>query len=322
VDRRDFLAGAVGTLGSVVAGSAEAADRLGAQASREAVELSADSRPVVRYGVAKATGPAGTGPLFARNAYLHPLRAPNGAVVTDDFPKDHPHQRGVFFAWTKTEVGDLHPDFWNLGSGTGRISTQRVSATGGGEAGFRSEHLWEMKRGDTWEAALDETWDVVLHQPRFTDSAAPDAAYVLDLTSKQTPRVDILLPAYRYGGMSVRGSAEWNRKGGPLKVLTSEGRDWAAAENTHARWADMSGPIGELHAGVAILEHPTNLRAPNLIRVPPEYPYVVYCPSKGEPLTLSAGKTYQFRYRLIIHNGPADAATLNQHWDRFKALNA
>lgn len=318
MDRRDFLTGAAAALG--IAGGAAAANAR-VHASDAAVELLAGDRIVARYLKAKATGPVGTGSLFARNGYIHPLRAPNGAVVTDDFPKDHPHQRGVFLAWTKTEVGELHPDFWNLGSGTGRITTVKAGKSGGGEAGFRSEHLWEMKRGETWEPALDETWEVVLHEPQFTDAAAPDAAYVLDLTSKQTPRVDILLPAYRYGGMSVRGSAEWNRKGGPLKVLTSEGKDWATAENTHARWADMSGPIGELHAGVAILEHPTNLRAPNLIRVPPDYPYVVYCPSKGEPLTLSAGKTYQFRYRLIIHNGPADAAVLNQHWERFKTRN-
>jgi hypothetical protein len=41
--------------------------------------------------------PEGVGPLFERNAYLHPIHAPNGAMVTDDFPADHRHQRGVFF---------------------------------------------------------------------------------------------------------------------------------------------------------------------------------------------------------------------------------
>jgi hypothetical protein len=145
---------------------------------------------------------------------------------------------------------------------------------------------------------------------------------VLNLTNMQTPRVNILLPVYRYGGMSVRGAADWNRKGGPLKVLTSEGKDWATAENTRARWAAMSGPIGDRVAGVALLEHPGNLRAPNLLRVPPEYPYVVYCPSKGEALTLEAGKTYTFRYRIVAHNGPSNADALNQEWERFKASRA
>lgn len=316
MDRRDFLAGAAAALG--IAGAAGAA-AIRAREANGGLELTANDRLVARYLKEKATGPAGTGPLFARSGYLHPLHAPNGALVTDDFPKDHPHQRGVFFAWTKTEVGDLHPDFWNLGSGTARVTPVKSTLLTGSHTGFLAEHLWEMKRGDAWEPALDETWQVVLHPPAFNDPTAPDAAYVLDLTSRQTPRVQIVLPAYRYGGMSIRGSAEWNRKGGPLKVLTSEGKDWATAENTRARWAGMSGPVGDQTAGVALLEHPGNLRAPNLLRVPPEYPYVVYCPSKGEALTLEAGKTYTFRYRIVAHNGPSNADALNPEWERFRS---
>ncbi|MGV3720079.1 MAG: DUF6807 family protein, partial [Actinomycetota bacterium] len=257
-------------LGSLAAAESAAAAGLRVHSTDDAVELFADDRRVARYLRAKTTGPAGTGPLFARAGYIHPLHAPNGAQVTDDFPKDHPHQRGVFFAWTKTEVGDLHPDFWNLGSGTGRVTPVKATLLHGAHTGFLAEHLWEMKRGDAWEPVLDETWQVLLHPPTFNDPNAPDAAYVLDLTSRQTPRVNLVLPTYRYGGMSIRGSAEWNRKGGPLKVLTSEGKDWATAENTRARWAGMSGPVGGLAAGVALLEHPDNLRAPNLLRVPPE----------------------------------------------------
>jgi hypothetical protein len=235
-------------------------------------------------------------------------------VVTDDFPADHRHQRGAFFAWTKTEVGDLHPDFWNLGSGTGRI---RSIATRSTATSLMATHLWEMRRGEAWEPALDETWEVTALSPTFDDPKSASAYYVLDLISRQTPRVNIVLPQYRYGGMCIRGAAEWYGKKSPMRVLTSEGKDWTTAEETRARWVDMSGPIGGQSAGVALLEHPSNLRAPNLLRVPPEYPYVIYCPSKGEALTLEAGKTYTFRYRIVTHNGPADAAVLERRWKEF-----
>jgi hypothetical protein len=319
MDRRQFVTGAALAAGAVLwEAPAKAVGSMKCEARDGRVDLSHDGRLVGHYLQQPVAGPVGTAPLFTRGGYLHPLHAPNGAKVTDDFPADHLHQRGVFFAWTKTEVGDQHPDFWNLGSGTGRIRSLAAKAVEtAGSVGFEATHLWEMKRGEAWEPVLDETWQLLLRPPAFTDPQAPEAAYVLDFTSRQTPRVAVQLPAYRYGGMCVRGAAEWNRKGGPMHVLTSEGKDWATADGTHARWADMSGPVGGLEAGVTLLEHPANLRAPNLLRVPPEYPYVVYCPSKGESLTLEAGKTYTFRYRIIVHNSSADATRLNRQWNEF-----
>ena len=81
MDRRDFLAGAAAALG--ITGAAGAAT-LRAREANGGLELTANDRLVARYLKEKATGPAGTGPLFARSGYLHPLHAPNGALVTDD----------------------------------------------------------------------------------------------------------------------------------------------------------------------------------------------------------------------------------------------
>lgn len=319
MDRRQLLAGAAFATGALLWDrSAEAAGNLKVEGKDGRIDLTHEGRLVARYLQEPVSGPAGTGPLFTRGGYLHPLHAPNGAIVTDDFPADHLHQRGVFFAWTKTVVGDQHPDFWNLGSGTGRIRSLASKALSAqASLGFQATHVWELSQGEAWEPVLDETWQVLLRAPSFTDPKAPDAAYELDFTSIQTPRVPVQLPVYRYGGMCVRGAAEWNRKGSPLRVLTSEGKDWATADGTRARWADMSGPLSGGEAGVALLEHPSNLRAPNLLRVPPDFPYVVYCPSKGEALTLDARKTYTFRYRLVVHNGTADRTRLNRLWDHF-----
>ena len=48
---------------------------------------------------------------FRRGGYLHPIHAPNGRVVTDDFPPNHIHHHGVWWAWTKTEFQGRQPDF-------------------------------------------------------------------------------------------------------------------------------------------------------------------------------------------------------------------
>src|SRR6185312_13814605 len=63
----------------------------------------------------------GIKPIFLRGGYLHPVYTPSGRIVTDDYPSDHFHHHGIWFAWTKTEFEGRHPDFWNMGDGTGRV---------------------------------------------------------------------------------------------------------------------------------------------------------------------------------------------------------
>src|SRR5262245_39057043 len=187
--RRHFLTGAAAAAGGwLMSSPVEATAGAGGQSEgfsvkNEGGDLSVRDRgrPVLVYRHTPVTGPPGTGPLFTRSGYIHPLHAPNGAVVTDDFAPDHAHQRGVFFAWTKTQVKELHPDFWNLGSGLGRVRSLRVQgkASTGQPARLEAGHLWEMRRGEAWESALEESWEVVLHPARFHDPQDPKAAYVL-----------------------------------------------------------------------------------------------------------------------------------------------
>lgn len=313
MDRREFLIGAAFLTAAGREGAAAEEVKILKQGGE--IGIAAGGRPVLRYYQKPVTGPPGTPPLFARSGYIHPLVAPNGAVVTDDFAADHPHQRGVFFAWTKTAIGDQDPDFWNLGAGKARIVSMEAAET---RRGFRARHSWEMRSGDAWTPVLDETWEVTCHPPQFDDPLAPNAAFVIDLTSRQKPRVEILLPEYRYGGMAVRGARDWMTDRKRLTVVTSEGKDLATADATRARWVDMSGKVGDREAGIALLEHPANLGAPNTLRVPPDHPYVVFSPPKAGPIKLEAGKEYVFRYRLIAHNGPSDRARLEREW---KALS-
>lgn len=278
-------------------------------------------RDIFGYRSEAVSGPPGTPALMKRSGYIHPLYSPSGALLTDDFPPDHLHQRGVFFAWTKTLLSlpemDLAPDFWNLGAGTGRIRSTKAAQTGR-EFG----HSWELRQADAWHEVLQETWRVSVTPAGAEDRLKPGAAHLVDLTSIQRPRTHIELPQYRYGGMCVRGARAWIPKGSGYKVLTSAGRGVPEAEGTRAKWVDMSGPVegkpGET-AGVTLMEHPSNEGAPNTVRVPPENPYVIYCPSKSGSVRLQAGKDHIFRYRLVAHNGGPDVAALEELWKQFAA---
>jgi hypothetical protein len=60
-------------------------------------QLTENGRPVMMYQAGIRIG-GGTPDEKRRCCYVHPVYAPNGAVVTDDFPKDHWHHRGIFWA--------------------------------------------------------------------------------------------------------------------------------------------------------------------------------------------------------------------------------
>src|SRR5690242_10439063 len=50
----------------------------------------------------------------ARSSYVHPIYGLDGEVLTDDFPKDHYHHRGLFWSWPHVKVGDQEVDLWML----------------------------------------------------------------------------------------------------------------------------------------------------------------------------------------------------------------
>jgi methane monooxygenase PmoA-like len=75
------------------------------------IELSEDGRAALIYNY----GPqlkAGVPESHRRCCYIFPLLTPAGVSVLDDFPKDHYHHRGVFWAWPVVETEQGKYDLW------------------------------------------------------------------------------------------------------------------------------------------------------------------------------------------------------------------
>ena len=64
------------------------------------LQLAENGKPVYVYNFGDILKP-GFPEHLCRSTYLHPVYAlPDGTpCVTDDFNKDHPHHRGIFWAW-------------------------------------------------------------------------------------------------------------------------------------------------------------------------------------------------------------------------------
>lgn len=66
-----------------------------AEETAEGIAIFEGSSPVLFY----QAKPKSMGGKYARANYIHPLYSLNGTVLTEDFPQDHPHHRGIFWAW-------------------------------------------------------------------------------------------------------------------------------------------------------------------------------------------------------------------------------
>lgn len=261
---------------------------------------------VLCYRKTPVPPPAGVLPIYARGAYIHPLRTPGGQVVTDDFAPDHPHQKGVFLAWTKAKAGSRPVDFWNLPKGEGTVRYCETVATTSGpvfaELVVRQEHL-DIKAPEAERVALAEILTVRVW--------ATGNAHVLDLESVQTAPVGrpLVLPTYHYGGMAFRGARGWR---GKMEYLTDQGPSREAPLKgqppLRAAWCDISGPAGDGWAGMLALADPANFRYPEPVRLHPTDPYFCFAPSQLGEWRFEPEQPRRFRYRLVVHDDRLTAA--------------
>ncbi|MCM8541941.1 MAG: PmoA family protein [Lentisphaeraceae bacterium] len=250
---------------------------------------------------------------YVRSAFIHPLYSPQGKLVTDNFPLDHPHHKGLWFAWTNTEIDGKKVDFWNLGSKQGTVQFDGFESTASGAvfSEFKVNHKWiNFLAEKEHRVALKESWNV----KTFALSKGKQKAWVVELVSTQKPLVDIHLPEYRYGGFAYRGAKEW--VGDKHIVLTAEGKTKKDAHLSRGKWIAYSGKVYGDYATVALFSHPENFRFPEPFRVwPDKGAFLNVAPSQQGSFDLKKGQTYTWKYSLVIHDGEIDAAWLNKIWE-------
>jgi len=299
----------------LVEGEPVKAEALTASMAGGALEIERAGSRVFRYNYGFVQPPPKTPDIFTRSGYIHPVCTPSGLMVTDDFPPDHHHHKGIWMPWTKTEFEGRHTDFWNLGSGTGTVRFAGFESvrTGPVYAGFRSKHEHVALKVKGRKVALNEIWDV-----RVWNAGGRKAGYWLfDLTSTQRCASDspLHLPTYRYGGIGLRGAREWGVLN--CKFLTSEGKTRADGHATRAKWCDVSGKVEGEWAGVVVMGHPHNFRFPEPMRIHPMIPFFNFAPSQAGDWSIEPGKDYVFRYRFLVHDGQLKAEVAERFWADF-----
>jgi hypothetical protein len=276
----------------------------------------------------------------AKRPYLYPLAMSDGTTLNREFPMksppgedhDHPHHRSLWFA--HSSVAGI--DFWNEGTAggdtpKGTIVHEALLQTASGPVGvIRTTNRWLAP--DRTLVCTDET--------TITFRRGPDDSRMIDfeVTLHALPDEPLVIGDNKDGTMAMR-VAQWMtlphkyqdaQIPGDGHLVTSTGERDAAAWGKRADWCDYHAPHDGKTYGVAIFDHPQNLRHPTwwmardygLFGANPfgqhDYENLKDQPHIGD-YTLPAGGSLTLRYRFVFHYGDEQTAQLAERYRDYAA---
>ncbi len=286
-----------------------------------AITLRAGGRPTVVYRARRVEPPAGLldrvfedNRKYARprSGYLHPLFGPGGEELTKDWSEDHPHHRGIYWAWPEVRWGDRLGDLHALQKVFSRpVGEPRVRCEGDGAA-VEAKNVW-LWRDE--HPVVYERVHVAVGPGEGDDVRLVDLAISLRALAK-----GITLARRRtalYGGLNVRLAA--------VEALKLDHHSEPATGAHRARaWSLATGTWqGGSPATFAILEHPDNPHFPGDFVTYPDLPWFQPAfPRAKRRHALEPGQPLVLRYRYLVIPGRADPASLHAAWDRHVRHNA
>ncbi|HEY3835624.1 MAG TPA: PmoA family protein [Bryobacteraceae bacterium] len=292
--------------------------------SADKVDVSIGGKP---YSTFYMTGGDVTKP------YLWPVRAATGTSVTRSWPmeivpeeekekKDHPHQRGIWFA--HDSVNGI--DFWNNEASykeppkRGKMVLKApAEVKGGGKKGtLKAVFDWTDRQGN-----------VQLTETRLMTFYDEKDRRTIDFDITLTSVVKVVWGDGKDGAFGIRMRPVLDEQGGTGTITNADGlvgekELWGKPSN----WCDYSGKIGEEKVGVAIFDHPSNPSHPvrwhargyGLFAANP-FGLAVFTGDKSQngAITVEPGKSIRFRYRVVVHPGDVKTLDLNALYAKFAA---
>lgn len=267
--------------------------------------------PVLFYRTApKATKEGG----FSRASYCHPIYGLDGQVLTEDFPKDHPHHRGIFWAWHQVYVGaKAMGDMWACEDFMWDIRTVQILPPEQNAAALKASVYWKSSRWKNGqEPFAKETVTIRVHE--VVDNTRLIDFDIEILALEEGLRIGGSNDVKGYGGFSTRivlpADLQMTDRNGPVTP-----QDTAV---TAGDWMNFSGTVGNAVSNLAILVHPSNPGHPRqwILRASGSAQNVAY-PGR-EPIPISTARPLVLRYRLVLHKN-ADLDHLYSQYSQMKA---
>lgn len=267
-------------------------------------------QPILVYNHGVITPPAGVAADRARSTYVHPLYGLDGEILTDDFPADHHHHRGLFWAWPHVTVGNQQEvDLWAINGVVQKFEKWLDRQVADDKATLAVQNGWYI--GD--RKIVDETVRLTVHR-----KDADGQARSIDLDFSWIPIEEPLTlsgaEGKSYGGLNLRYAP-----GADTAITAPSGRAPEDLYEARLPWADLTRTWeagGTLRSGAALFIPPNH----------PDYPptwltrhYGVLCIGWPGvvPRAFPAGKPIEASYRVWIHRGEADARRLQAAYEAY-----
>jgi hypothetical protein len=256
--------------------------------------------------------------------FFYPLHGPDHQPFTRSWPmaegpdeaQDHPHHRSFWFAF-----GDVNGhDFWSENQNHGTIRHLHVTD-------LRSGPVFASLTAESDWVAFDGT--VLLREQTTARLYAFSQQRILDLEISLRARSgDVVFGDTKEGMMAVRVAPQLRLEGSVATgaIRMSSGHRDQRSWGKRASWCDYSGVLGEQTYGIALFDHPDNLRHPTwwhargygLCAANPFGLHYFEGKSKGAgAYTLRHGDRLHFRYRLYLHRESAADAAVEEHYQAF-----
>ena len=286
--------------------------QLSMQKSDEGILITEAGQNVLLY----RTAPGNSGGPCTRCNFIHPLYGVNGGVLTENAPADHPHHRGIFWAWHQIIInGEQIADQWELNHFAQEVVEFEFMKQRNGKVVLKTEVDW---LSDRWkkdgvqvpyirEFARMEVWPTVGKMRRIDFEIRLKALEEgVQLGGSDDEK--------GYGGFSVRMALPDG-----IQFTGPNGKVEPQNEAVFSPgYVNISGDIEEDggKGGIIIVDHKDN----------PGYPQSWILRSKGsmqnavwpgrEPVDISTSDPLVLKYSLLVYSGRLNTKKIQKLIDR------
>jgi len=177
-----------------------------------------------------------------RCCYVHPVYSPDGVVLTDDFPRDHYHHRGIFWSWPVVNIEGERHDIWVIRGIRPQFVRWIAREAGARSARLAVENGWYV--GD--RKVVTETVEIVA---QAAGSGSREIHFALRFEAVDKPVELQGEPTQKkgYGGFCVRFAPRQE-----TVITTEAGREARDTDMVAHPWARMDATFREGRAGLRI----------------------------------------------------------------------